>query len=480
MTSHGFLRIPPEPKELRAPTESTTWPAETHDGCDIAIVGGGASGVLLALRLMRSGHAGLRVAVIERSGRFGRGLAYSTSNPLHLLNTKASDMSASPEEPDQFAHWLARREPRTEADFVPRELFGSYLEEQFDEAVRASSGSLIPVIDEVVALDHQAGHIVVRGASWRELKAGLVVLATGHGTKSENSDAWRGDPWTFVRSELGELDTRARVLLLGAGLTAIDVALSLIGAGHEGEITALSRRGLFPRAHGGPAPSRPVDTEAFRSGRLSQRLARFRALQRAGHGWPGIFQSLRPINASLWQALALEERRRFIRHLRPWWDVHRHRMAPEVAQRLEQAQASGQFVVRAGRVQSIFVDRNSATVTISGRGQPWQETRRFDRVIDCRGTDCSISAGSPVLRHLRQTGLAQSDALDLGLAVTAGGAVVSREGLASHRLFALGPPARGELWESTAIPDIRQQAAAMAHVLIRTRERMRSRVGERV
>lgn len=435
-----------------------------HPPVDIAIVGSGASGVLLAAQLVR--RSNLSVALIGRDAHPGLGVAYSTQCLGHLLNVRASDMSALADEPDHFVQWLARvGSGFGRTDFVPRALYGRYLQDLLADAVRRSDGRLQVVRGNVVAIRYENDGLQLDVEDHPLLRARKAVLATGHRPPSTNSGAYRGNPW---RDEaIAGLAPDASVLLIGTSLTMIDVLISLLEQGHKGSIVALSRRGLLPHCHPpAPIPTPQADVGELFTGNLSQRTARFRAKLRAGLGWPGLMQLLRPRNNEIWQGLDLDQRRRFLRHLRPWWDMHRHRVAPQIGAQIDAARASGQLSIVAGRIEIGRMSDEKVEVTITRRGSDVRENRNFDRVVDCRGPRNEVDVQVPLHAQLMEDGLLRPDPLNQGLDVAVDEALIAQDGRPSDRLFVLGPPTRGRYTEIVAIPDIRLQAAAVASRLI--------------
>lgn len=431
---------------------------------DIAIVGGGASGVLLAAQLVRRSR--LRVALIERGPHLARGVAYSTHCLHHLLNVRASDMTALADEPDHFVQWLARNgRGYGPADFVPRAIYGRYLQDLLAQSVQRSDGRLQVVMGDVVAIRDRQDGVALDIEGQSPLRARKAVLATGHRPPSMDSGAYHGNPW---RDEaIAGLAPEGSILLIGTSLTMIDVLLSLLEQGHEGPIVALSRRGLVPHRHpAAPIPTPEADTSDLFTGSLSQRTNRFRAKLRAGLGWPGLMQLLRPHNNELWHALDLDQRKRFLRHLRPWWDIHRHRVAPQIGEQIDAAKARGQLSIVSGRVEIGQTTDDKVEVTIVRRGSDVSEKRSFDRVVDCRGPRNEVDVHVPLHAQLVQDGKLRPDPLNQGLDVALDEALIGRDGAPSDRLYILGPPTRGRYTEIVAIPDIRLQAADVANGLI--------------
>lgn len=434
-----------------------------YRSADVAIVGGGASGVLLATQIVRRSR--LRIAVIERGSQPALGVAYSTRCGGHLLNVRASDMSALPDEPDHFVQWLARDGGGLgRSDFAPRADYGRYLQDLLADSLRRSEGRLRIVTGDVTALREQAEGVEVEVDGSPVLPARAAVLATGHRPPSSDSGAYRGNPWR--EDVLEDLAPDAAILLIGTSLTMIDLLVSLIERGHRGPIVALSRRGLVPHSHPpAPIPSPDVDTKDLFAGALSQRTARFRSKLRRGLAWAGLMQVLRPANNELWHGLDLDQRRRFLRHLRPWWDIHRHRVAPQVGRIIEAARARGQLSILAARITIDRATDRAVEVTIVRRGSAVAERRTFDRVIDCRGPRNEVDEQLPLHAQMVKAGLMRRDPLDQGLDVGDNDTLIGHDGIPSRRLFVLGPPTRGRYTEIVAIPDIRLQTATMAESL---------------
>ena len=449
------------------------------------MVGGGASGTLVAAQLLRNAAGPLRVLLLERTGRVGPGLAYSTTSDSHLLNVPAGKMSAFPEDPEHFLRWVRRLEPGTQpGDFVQRRRYGQYLEATLREArEHAAPGALLETLTgEAVGIFQHAEGVLVELADGTPLETRTVVLAVGNAPPADvpvpdgglySSARYVRSPW--ARGALSGIEPHHSVLLIGTGLTMVDTALSLAERNHEGRIYALSRHGLLPHAHRrgvlpGPAPHFP---DRLRARSLLRTLRD--EVRDAGEGadWRAAVDSLRPVTASLWGGLSEPERRRFLRHLRSFWDVHRHRMAPAVHELLLSLQSARVLRLHAGRLHG-FSLRDDEWIEVRARpkGVIFEATFRVQHVINCTGPDMSVSRGHPLLRALLEQGLGQTDAQGLGLVTDSEGALLDAHGDASPALFTLGNLRRGELWESTAIPEIRTQASALARGLL-------ARVGSR-
>ncbi|AGC42296.1 hypothetical protein MYSTI_00947 [Myxococcus stipitatus DSM 14675] len=459
---------------------------------DVAIVGGGASGTLLAIHLLRQAHVPLRILLLERDEQVGQGLAYSTRNDCHLLNVPAARMGAFGDDPEHFLRWMRRTEPGTAAgDFVPRLHYGQYLEEVLKEAIAWSTpGVHFEVMtSDVHSLREHANRVTL---STRDgaVVARTAVLALGNAPPANlrvedgglyTSGRYHRSPW--AEGALAGVGTRDTVLLVGTGLTMVDTVLSLEAQGHRGTVHALSRHGLLPHRHarsGAGAYASPPIRAVLRALRptsssplqaravlhlLREEVAR---AEQAGANWRAVVDALRPVTVPLWQRLPLDERRRFLRHLRAYWDVHRHRMAPAVSDQVERLRASGRLRLHAARVRGFALDdAGQVSVRLAPRGQRREERLQVQHVVNCTGPEgLGVRHGHPLLRDLTEAGTALPDALGLGLATHGPGALLNARGDARGRLFTLGPLRRGELWETTAVPEIRVQARALADHLL--------------
>jgi uncharacterized NAD(P)/FAD-binding protein YdhS len=441
-----------------------------RSGPSVAVVGAGFSGSLMALHLLRSGPPGLRVVLIERRGGFGPGLAYGACEPEHRLNVRVGNMSAFPDQPDHLAAWLCEHgAPAHVSEFISRQTYGRYLSDLILQAVGSVEGAerLVLARDEALTVTTAPAGAAVRLGMGNDHQVDAVVIAVGNlppsplpgvGLEELPPAVYAADPW--APDAWADLDPAAPVLLLGTGLTMVDVAVSLESRGHRGEIIALSRRGLIPRAHGrfAPLPS----AAALPPMRLSQLVRWVR--RRAGEvGWRQAIDDLRPATQALWRRADLSTRRRFLRHLRPWWDVHRHRMAPAIAGRIGEMRSSGRLTVLAGRILSAAPRGGGAAVTWRPRGR--LADSRFDvaRVINCTGLGGPPSeARDPLVTDLLQRGEARLDPLGLGLEVDSQCRLIGRGGEPNPQLYAVGPITRGSFWETVAVPDIRNQVAAVA------------------
>jgi uncharacterized NAD(P)/FAD-binding protein YdhS len=307
------------------------------------------------------------------------------------------------------------------------------------------------------------------------IEADLVVLAVGNFPPAPmpvpdpsfyDSELYRADPW--APDTLTELDPAAPVLLIGTGLTMVDAVVSLLDQGHHGPIHALSRRGLLPRRHLAGSPLRETRQPYPTSVAALTRFLRHEARQATAEGgdWRPVIDTLRPFTQDVWQALSLEDRARFLRHLRPWWEVHRHRMPGLVADRIDAARERRQLHIHSGRVGAFRMEDNMVEVAYRPRGTEIVETLLAARVVNCAGPGADYDRiTDPLVRLLLREGIARPDPLRLGLDVTATCALRLSTGAISRRIFAVGPVTKAAFWEMTAVPDIRRQCELLAQHL---------------
>lgn len=434
-------------------------------GPTVAVIGAGFSGLLTTLNILRL-SPDVSVQLIERRGVFGLGPAYATGNPKHLLNVRPSNMSAFPDQPHHLTDWMAEQ-PAWFArdDFITRGDYGRYLAHLLDEALRPDrDGERLSLIrgDVSAIRPHQDGwKIMLDGRSWT--RADAVVLAQGNLSPATpsgldpaliDSGRYLSDPWRALDALSADVHD---ILLIGAGLTMVDAAISLRRSGRR--FTAVSRHGLLPRSHGSSAmpPCRRTyvggPAEVFRQARDAA----------AEGDWRAVVDDVRHSARALWRSWSLPQRSRFLRHLRTLWDNHRHRLAPGVAREITAMLASEELEVTAARITALSPVGDEVEVVLQGRGDPRPRIRRFDAAINCSGPTGDIAqSAEPLLKDLLKQGLAAPAALRLGLAIDPKGRLIDGRMLAHDRLFAIGSLTRSLFWETTAVPDLREDAVLIA------------------
>ena len=397
----------------------------------VAVVGGGCSGVLVARELLRC--SGDDVVLID-PGEPGGGIAYGSAQPWHLLNSRAGAMSADPDDPGHFVRWAGT----TPAAFRPRAEYGRYLRSVLDEAAAAHPGRLRLHRARAAAIAPDAAVALDDGSV---IPADHVVLATGGPASARQAvvhPRYIGDPWR--PGVLEALPADRPVLLVGTGLTAVDVALTLTADGRRtAPVVAVSRRGLLPLTHTADAAP-PAVPSLDDCGTLRDVVRAVRAAAGGAGDWRPIVDGLRPYLDELWTALTPAEQDAFLRHLARPWECHRHRMAPEIGARVAQLRTAGLLEIRAGGVAA------------------WPGLADFAAVVNCAGPGRLPAAAGPLVGGLLAAGLARVGPHGLGLDIDVDGRLIGAGGRAHDRLWVIGPLRRGARWETTAVPEIRAQA----------------------
>ena len=454
----------------------------------IAIVGAGFSGTATAIQLLtRHGRLPFELALINRHPNLARGVAYGTHSPSHLLNVPAGRMGLFPDREGDFLEFASRYDNTlTAGSFVPRSLYGRYLGARLKQAAEgAEAMRLKPVTGEVqdLRLASDGRSAVLQFADGHSLTAEQVVLAVGNYPPSNpplpdaaffQNPRYVRDPWE--PGALDRLPLEAPVLLIGTGLTMMDVALELAHRGHSAVQYAISRRGLRPQVHR-HLPAMPLTPppqgllEGKATARRYLRLVRSYVEELASKGadWRDAIGALRSLTPALWQALDLQERRRFLRHLQAYWDIHRHRTAPASGDKLGQLMASGSLQVAAGRLRRLSGGPGGVDVVWQPRGSTREAHLEVGCVINCTGPQSDLTRlADPLVRSLLAQGLIRPDPLRLGLDLDPEARVLDNAGRPSSVVSYTGPLLKARDWEGTAVPELRVAAQKLADRLAGT------------
>ena len=439
----------------------------------IAIAGGGASGLLLATALIDAGAA---VTIVEPRETLGAGVAYSTACPLHLLNAPASNMSAIHGEPTHLLRWLAERGENSDGTrFIQRSLYGIYLRSLADDTARTAGSRLRHVrstVSDVVLTED--GVLVDAGSETFAADALIVAVGNAEPAPWPRVDADALGSHRYFQSAWADgamvpRDPAETVVVLGTGLTAIDAVLGLRDNGHAGPIVMVSRRGLLPHEHrvfDSPPPAAP---EAANVRDLIKALRLEARRPSSTRGWRVAIDALRAQTNARWTSLELDDQRRFVRHVLPYWNVHRHRAAPQVAKAVTELIAAGTLRMVTGRTGEIRVTPEALHVSVRRTGQTETDVIAAGRVINCSGPENDVTKlPNPLIRRLLERGYLVAHPLQIGAVVDLDGALVAADGTPSRRLYAIGPVRFGTLIETTAIPEIREQAQSLAVTLTET------------
>lgn len=461
---------------------------ESIRNADVLIIGGGLSGTMLAVQLLRL--PGQRhILVIEPRAELGRGEAYSAVELGHTLNGNAARMSVDPDNVDDLTQWLTdyigaggwpesdqQHVPISEL-FPPRGIFGLYAQQRLAEAKAMSASTVEHVRGEVVDLQVEADSTLLTLDNGQQLRGAQAVLATGMfpaartpQTESSGVNAAAVDPWDV--QAMTQLDPQSSVLIIGSGLTMVDAVVSLEQAGHRGPIEIFSRHGLLPHVRRQPPGWEDflAADQALRSPRQLLREVRrqCRIAQAQGIDWQAPLDTVRAHIGRLWSQASEGEKRQFVRHVRPWWESHHHRSPPLSAQLVARLHEAGRLRIRAASFKGLEPSGSGVTIRLRYRGQQAITQVSGAALINSSGIEYDWRrVARPLPQQLLKRGLIQPGPLALGIAADKSGAVLDAQGRVSARLFAMGPPLRGMWWESTAVTDVALQAKALALKLIK-------------
>ena len=449
----------------------------------LVIIGAGFSGTVAAIEFLRSAPKGTRLIIINRSGAVARGLAYGTSSSKHLLNVPAGNMSALVDDPDSFLRYCQTRLPdTTSSSFVSRKLYGDYLSSLLDGAEQDAKNHIDVerLTAEVKTLTPHKRGALIELSSGESIFADQVILAFGHFPPRTPAvleslldfPGYVANPWNASFSTSTSNSKDASILLLGSGLTALDVISSLGQICEGGQIYLLSRRGLLPLPHraskGGLHPPASFKDELLNTpprvlSYLRTIKAQVKVGEKSGLDWRDVVAAVRPITSSLWTRLPAKERSRFLRHLQPYWDVHRHRVAPDTYRFFDEALARQKILPIAGRISNIEPCDGKTLVTVQRRGGRGTEKLLVDRIINCTGPNSNPSLiEEPLIQQLIRDDLISIDDHGLGLRISDTMAVESQDGTPSEWLSYVGPMLKASLWEATAVPELRIYASGLA------------------
>jgi uncharacterized NAD(P)/FAD-binding protein YdhS len=461
--------------------------ANQHNGAmvyRIVIIGAGFSGTVLAANLLRQSSEGhLAITLVERGPVIGRGVAYAARDWPYLLNVPAGRLSAVSSEPRQFLEYARRKLPDVDAEhYLPRELYGDYLQDFLLRAEREAPANvrLCRILDEVMRLTPRVGSAPfhVHLAHHERIEADCVVLALGTPPPQalpwlagvQNHPAYHPTPWSIPK----HLGAEHVVMILGNGLTMADAVVSLCDDPVRiPRLVSVSRRGLLPlpQAVFAPAAVKSLDTSRLaRAASARELLTASRVLAnecaQSGGDWREVVTSIRHLAPHLWANLSSLERRRFLRHLQSYWDVHRHRLPPQMWSRVESLQRSGRLEVNAGRIVGAQVEGDRLRMVWRPRGGDRLRSVVADVVVNALGPDYAVRRSrDPLLRSLLLDGLVHDDDAQLGIRTSPDGHCLGAQGSCGDGLYYLGPMLRADHWEATAATELRDHAERLARRL---------------
>lgn len=445
----------------------------------IVIIGGGFSGTVLAINLLRNRSIPCRIILIERRPQVGGGGAYSKAVYPFLLNVPASRMSANSAAPSEFFDFARRRDVNAGVDdFLPRSLYGEYLRDCLQKAQAGAAADFKIIHGTVLAITGGAGQpfaLHMDGTS--RIEADRVALCIGAPPAASicpiEPAAREGGYVGFAYEPHFEFTAARDILLLGTGLTMADMAVAADTQNSSIVVHALSRHGLLPKTQsvGPPAAANmfDIDTSADTSLRAIFKLSRTMAdeIARRGGDWRDAVVALRGAASRLWTKWTEADRRRFLRHIRADWDVYRHRLPPQTMAHLQRMRDAGRLHIHAGKIQSLRKEGGRIRADWVSRPDSQPRVGWFDRVINCTGASCRLEDWpDPLVQALRSQGFISADALGLGLRTGPQGLVIGSNGTPTPNLHYLGPMLRADYWEATATTELRNHAAELAAHLL--------------
>lgn len=444
---------------------------------DVALVGSGFSAICTAAHLLSSLPAEASIAIVGDESDFGRGTAYRTELPYHRLNVPAGRMSVFPDRPNDFIDWLTENRITTDPlAFASRGDYGLYLRDRLANLLRSREQrarvDFIRAKASACRPDGAGGFSFVLESDG-QLHAKNVILCLGLGSASlpvqtvakDEGEAHRIISHCWQPGWLSKVKAGDRICILGSGLTMIDQVLTLRGKGHQGPIHVLSRRGLVPHPHISP-PTAPADPNLPDGAmEISAILQTLRRLVREGTPWRAVMDGLRPKTQVLWQSLTPAQRSRFLRHALPWWNIHRHRIAPEVSHAFAKLLSDGILEIHAGYLRSIDEQEEGMVVRYRRRHTQILKELQVDWVINCTGMERAGIGHSRLLETMRDDGVLLLDSFGLGVEVDEQSRLLRKDGESWPGLFAAGALTAGRFWEITAVPDIRVQAQKIAQIV---------------
>ncbi|SIR23198.1 Uncharacterized NAD(P)/FAD-binding protein YdhS [Rhizobium sp. RU20A] len=464
----------------------------SHRPPTLAIIGGGYTGAALVAHLTRGGGLpdGVRIVVVEPRDELGRGLAYGTDDPAHRVNVPAGKMTLFPDCPSDFQDFIdAASGPSRDADLVGRDgqpypqrsVFGDYMAARLGKTLRDTGVEHWRT--HVTSVRAEAGGYSLRGEDGRAVSADLIVLAVSHPSPAlpRVLAPFRDDAKLIADvTRLGALDpidVDDRILIIGNGLTSADVVASLARRGHRGPLTSISRRGLRSRGHGpagqeayGDFVTQPAKTASALLRRVRRQIA---AAQAEGFTWHSVLDALRAQGQDLWAILPLPERRRIVQHLRPYWDVHRFRIAPQVEDVIDAACREGRLDILAASVAAVEAAAGAYRVQLRQRHQSTTRPIEVDAIVVTTGpAHGNILTSQAFLGDLEAAGILQPCPTGLGIACDRNGHPVGRDAKVSRDILIAGPLARGTFGELMGLPQVTDHAIFIA-------DRVRSCLQER-
>ena len=452
----------------------------------VAIIGGGFCGLMTAINLIKKAGSTVKIIIINDDFPTAKGVAFSAHTSAYLLNVPASNMSCFADDLRHFLRWLQQKEeykavPENllERMFVPRKLYGDYLHRVWNEV--KESNPLVSIEERKgkaidVKIRNKKATIYLR--DHESIEADYVVLATGNEKPADvrianpsfyESEHYFANPW-----QPGAIKHCGKngVLIIGNGLTMVDTVLGLLENKYDGTIYSLSPNGfsLLPHISNGVLYKEMLN-ELQPPYQLATLFSLFKKhiqlVSNIGLSAEPVIDSVRVKTQDIWKALSLDDKRRFLRHIKYKWGIARHRIPAHIHRKLQQLRIDKKLVSYKANLQNLEDEGDGVLATFYNKETKAVEQVQVSRVINCTGPVSNIMrSDNELIRNLVKQGLIAPDPLYLGINATGNGAIIDIHGEESDTLFTLGSHMKGILWESTAVPDLRVQAERLSHVIL--------------
>ena len=452
----------------------------------ILIIGGGFCGVMTMVNLLKKAKSPIEITLFNASYPEGRGIAYSTYSDQHVLNVQTRNMSAFVDDPDHFLNWVKETaSTNTSAEelpgtYLPRNLYGKYIDHIYQNALKSKPEhvSLRIINEEVIDLDEKENRVEVITSAGNKFSGDKALLATGNHLPGnppiENKDFFKSrryfaNPWHAA--SVSNTEGNSPILIIGTGLTMVDVVLGLRENNFSGKIIALSPKGFSILAHKKHHQQRYILDELSPPYTLTSLYKLFykhvRNAHRRGESGETVVDAVRSKTQEIWQQLSLEDKKSFMSHVRHLWGVARHRLPGDIHAFIQSLIKDEKLEVLAGRIQNIVENDGEVHVTVKPKSGNDVKELRVSRVINCTGPQTDITRfNSPLYQSALKKNIVSPDEMRLGIHASPEGAIHSGKSSLNGKIFTIGTLLKGQLWESTAVPELRVQADRMAEMLL--------------
>jgi uncharacterized NAD(P)/FAD-binding protein YdhS len=450
------------------------------------IIGVGFTGTMTAVQLIDKSTEADEIILINDKESLNKGIAYNPYSDKHLLNVVAGKMSAYPGNPDHFLDWVMQKDEYKNEDkaiiansFLPRQIYGEYLSEIWKDAKKKAKSKQIQisVIDSfVVDLDVSNNYVDLWLNNGLKLKVDYCVIATGNHIPRNpkiknlcffNSPNYFQNPWRV--ESVKNTNKNLPVLIIGNGLTMVDTVFGLLEHGFKGKIYSISPHGfnILPHRQNGLEYSKL--TEELRTDMTIYELVNLvnkhiKTVREHGVSAEPIIDSLRPHTQKIWQSFSDKEKDLFMSRIRHLWGVARHRIPIYSHDKIQHLKIDGKLNINSGKIIDITESNESIIVQYFDKKENEIKAINVSRVINCTGPETDLMyLEKNFLKNCLLKGILTQDKLKLGIKTdTETFQIIRSDGKPHTNLYTIGSNLKGELWESTAVNELREQAEKLA------------------